>query len=89
MLNVGPGFHPDTEFRDYVVSLKPLRRAYSKADAMRLQLALDRARAIFEKWGKDVCAVALPVQRAMIQEWYDEIGKMSRAEKMSLCTGLR
>lgn len=63
---VGTGFHPDTRFEEYVYTNEPTRRLFSSDEVTELNATLDDCVAILEAEGIDPCAVALPVQRAML-----------------------
>lgn len=63
---VGPGFHPDTDFRDYVSENGT--RSYSNKEADELNSELAAAASMLERSGIDPCEVALPVQRRLIQQ---------------------
>ena len=61
----GPGFHPDTDFNDYVTADAGIR-SYPVAQADRLNSALDRAIAVLGRGDEDVYDIAAPVQRALL-----------------------
>ena len=56
---VGPGFHPDTDFNDYV-DCESDARLFPKMQAARLNSNLDRAVAVLSQGGEDVYDVAAP-----------------------------
>lgn len=61
---VGAGFHPHTPFSEYV---RPDgSRSFDSATCAKLQGDLAIAAATLDGAGIDVCAVALPVQRAIL-----------------------
>lgn len=68
---VGPGFHPDTDFNDYVCS-GTNARSYSKVQAARLNVALDRAVAALELCEEDVYDIAAAVQHALLAGYLNE-----------------
>jgi hypothetical protein len=61
---VGPGFHPDTDFRDYVTN--DGLRTYSDEDADTLNSELEAAASTLERQGIDPCEIGLPIQQRMI-----------------------
>jgi hypothetical protein len=63
---VGPGFHPDTDFHDYVIA-DTGRRSYDPADADALNADLDRAVELLDAAAIDPCAIGLPVQRRLLR----------------------
>ena len=68
---VGPGFHPDTDFYDYV--RRDGQRSYSDQDADELNSELESAASMLEFHGFDPCSVGLPVQRKMILQMMHRI----------------
>lgn len=62
---VGPGFHPDTDFHDYVLT-DTGERSYEPSAADALNADLNSAVRILEAAGIDPCAVAMPVQRRLL-----------------------
>lgn len=63
---VGAGFHPDTDFKDYV-SVTSGRKIFSTKDAERLNQGLGRAMLILQQGGIEPYAVALKSQRKLLR----------------------
>ena len=68
---IGPGFHPDSDFNDYVVSESgaPL---FPPAQASRLNEKLDRTISVLGDGGEDVYDIAAPVQYALLAPYFSE-----------------
>lgn len=66
---VGPGFHPDTDFNDYVRG-ETSARSYSKKQAARLNAKLDRAIAALSQGDEDVYEIAAPVQHDLLAGYF-------------------
>jgi len=68
---IGPGFHPDSDFNDYVMSESgaPL---FPPAQASRLNENLDRAISVLGDEGEDVYDIAAPVQYALLTPYFSE-----------------
>lgn len=62
---IGPGFHPDTEARDYV-SLPSGEPLFTETGAAAFDRKLDRVFDILEAVGRDPYAVAIKVQRRLL-----------------------
>jgi len=58
---VGPGFHPDTSFHDYVRS--DGSTSFTREDASILEADLIRPWRIFDRARIEIYAIALPAQR--------------------------
>jgi hypothetical protein len=63
---IGPGFHPDSVFEDYVTP--SLEHCFSSADAERLNALLEKAMTVLANAGIDPCEIALPVQRKLLRQ---------------------
>jgi hypothetical protein len=61
---IGPGFHPDTCFREYVDG--DGKKILTAATCRELEEDLGRARDGLRQAGIEIYAVALPVQRLLI-----------------------
>ena len=70
---VGPGFHPDTDFNEYVKD-DSNDRSFSEKQAARLNAKLDRAIAALGEGEEDVYEIAAPVQHALLAQ---HLGKAS------------
>ena len=68
---VGPGFHPDTDFNDYVKGETNVP-SYSKKQASRLNAKLDRAIAVLSDGEEDVYDIAAPVQHALLARYWNK-----------------
>ena len=62
---IGPGFHPDTEFQEYVD--EEGERLFDCATCAALEADLSRAWATLDAAGIGIYAVAAPVQRRMLR----------------------
>lgn len=63
---VGPGFHPDTLFNEYV-KVEDGSRSFTPAECLKLQQDLSQAWSILDCAGIDIYSVALPIQRQMLK----------------------
>jgi len=64
VLFVGPGFHPDTPFGEYV---KPDGTpSFSSLQCDTLERGLQTVWSILDRAGRDIYDIALPVQRRML-----------------------
>ena len=63
---VGPGFHPDTPFREY--ALPDGARGFDRKTCQLLENSLSRATKVLDYAGVDVCAVAIPIQRRLLRQ---------------------
>jgi len=64
---VGTGFHPDTDFHDYVRGDSG-QRSFEARDADALNADLDRAIRAMNAAGIDPVEIALPVQRRLLRQ---------------------
>lgn len=62
---IGPGFHPDTDFNDYVQH-ETKTRSYPQRQAERLNAGVDRAVAALNLCQEDVYDIAAPVQYTLL-----------------------
>jgi hypothetical protein len=63
---VGPGFHPDSSFRDYVTDDGV--RSFSPAECCFLEEQQAKACGILDKAGVEIYRVALTVQRRLLRQ---------------------
>jgi hypothetical protein len=61
---VGPGFHPETDFHEYVSG--DGSRSYSSQVADELNAEFESAASMLEAHGIDPCEIGLPEQRKLI-----------------------
>jgi hypothetical protein len=62
---IGPGFHPDTDMSDYLAG--DGTKTFTASQSASLNCDLDRARTVLDDAAIDICSVALPVQRRILQ----------------------
>lgn len=62
---VGPGFHPDTDFNQYVTASTG-GRSFPPVQADRLNAKLEQAITVLSVGGQDVYDIAAPVQHALL-----------------------
>ena len=67
---VGAGFHPDTDFNDYVKG-DTNARSFPTSQAARLNAELDRAFAVLGQGDEGVYAIAAPVQHALLAPYFN------------------
>jgi hypothetical protein len=63
---VGPGFHPDSSFHDYVTDDGV--SSFSQAECRFLEREMARAWKILDKAGVEIYRVALTVQRRLLRQ---------------------
>jgi hypothetical protein len=61
---IGPGFHPDSDFCDYVS--EDGKRLFTAAQCKAFERDLRRSWVALESAGIEIYAVALPVQRRLL-----------------------
>jgi hypothetical protein len=61
---VGPGFHPDTDFREYYFDTN--MRSYTDIEADILNSELEIVRGFLELQNIDTCEIGLPIQRKLL-----------------------
>lgn len=70
VLEIGPGFHPETRSMDYVSTSSDGGAPLFEAEtAKRLDVAIAHAARILNVNSIDICDVALPVQRALLHDY--------------------
>jgi len=68
---IGPGFHPDSDFADYVHA-KTGSILFTATQAAHLNWSLERAIEVLQHQDDDVYDIALPIQRAMLAPLFEK-----------------